>query len=135
MARKVEIIDIQLNIDVEDEINKKIAELSDDIKTQTQEVLERAKARQQRVGKKKREQQAHADRMSQAVQMLETVATTDDPWLEGGKLLTAIGIEPTAANLSKFALQMRKFLKNEDKWALLNKRMSRKTYYRLERFG
>jgi len=141
MGRKVEIIEINLDIDIDEEIKKKVDSLKTDIVIHTQNILDRAKLRKLKAtGQKAKKAKERDSKLAKAVEYLETVfdhcgPDTDGSWVEGKKLLDVAGIEQTTQNLNKFSMQIRKFLTKNDKWVLLGKRKSRKTVYRLQRFS
>ena len=141
MGKKVEIIEIDLDINIDEEIRKKVDSLKTDIVVHTQSILDRAKLRKVKAtGQKAKKAKERDSKIAKVVEYLETVhdhcgTDSDGSWIEGKKLLDVAGIEQTTQNLNKFSLQVRKFLTKDDKWILLGKRKSRKTVYRLERFS
>lgn len=141
MGRKVEIIEINLDIDIDDEIKRKVDSLKTDIVAHTQGILDRAKLRKLKAtGQKAKKAKERDSKLTKVVEYLETVhdhcgPDTDGSWVEGKKLLDVADIEQTTQNLNKLSMQIRKFLTKADKWVLLGKRKSRKTVYRLERFS
>lgn len=135
MGKKVEIIEIDLDIDIDEEIRKKVNSLKTDIVIHTKDLINRTKLR--KTSKKSKQAQERNLKLAKAVEHLETIFDHcgSDSWVEGKKLLDVAGIEQTPQNLNKFSLQVRKYLTKADKWVLLRKRKSGKTVYRLERFS
>tara|TARA_R100001244_G_scaffold25113_2_gene25421 strand:+ start:79574 stop:80002 length:429 start_codon:yes stop_codon:yes gene_type:complete len=136
--KKVEIIDIDINLNIEEEINKKVESLKSDIVVHTKGFIERAKLKKQKSSKKAKNTADRDEKIGKALKYLETAFSeardVDEFWVEGNKLMDIAGIDVTPQNLSKFSLQLRNALKNSDKWSFSKKRKARKTYYRLEKF-
>ena len=140
MGKKVEIIEINIDMDIDEEIKKKIDSLKTDISIYTSDLVNKAKLKKKKTNKRAKQTKDRDVKLTLVVEYLETVfdhcgSDSKDSWVEGKKLLNVAGIEHTPQNLNKFSLQIRKFLTKADKWILLGKRKSRKTVYRLERFS
>lgn len=133
--KKVEIIDVSLNIDIAEEIRSKVDSLSDEIVEHTKEVVKKSGMKIQRTNKKAQAKKERLEKIKLAVDFLEEAFEVTDRWVEGKEVLEAAGIEITSQNLNKLSMQIRKFLEKEDKWVLSKKRRSGKTVYRLSQFS
>ena len=133
--KKVEIIDVSLNIDIAEEIRSKVDSLSSEIVEHTKAVVKKSGMKIQRTNKKQLAKQARLEKIKLAVDFLEDAFEVPDRWAEGKEILEAAGIEVTSQNMNKLSMQLRKFLEKEDKWTLSKKRRSGKTVYRLVKFS
>ena len=133
--KKVEIIDVSLNIDIAEEIRSKVDSLSDEIVEHTKEVVKKSGMKIQRTNKKAQAKKERLEKIKLAVDFLEEAFEVTDRWVAGKEVLEAAGIEITSQNLNKLSMQIRKFLEKEDKWVLSKKRRSGKTVYRLSQFS
>lgn len=133
--KRVEIIDVKLDLNIADEIRLKVDSLSSDIIEHTKEVVKKSAMKVQRVNKRKQAQQQRDETVEKMVSILEEAFKTPEYWLEGKDLVEAVGVEPTSQNINKLSLQVRKQLEKEDKWVLAKKRHMGKTLYRLSQFS
>jgi hypothetical protein len=135
MAKRVEIVDVSLNIDIAEEIKLKVDSLGTEIIEHTKELIKKSGVKIQRINKKQKIRQERLEKIKVIVELLEEFFEIPDRWATGKELLEAAEIEATSQNTNKIAMQMRKLLEVEDKWTLSKKRKSGKTVYRLVRFS
>jgi hypothetical protein len=140
MGKKVEIIEVNIGIDIDEEIKKGIDSLKSDIVIHTKDLIKKSSLIKIKSNRKKKKIKERNSKIEKAIKYLEHInehcgTDSDESWVTGHKLLEIAGIEISAQNLNKFSLQARKFLEKADKWVLLKKRKSRKTVYRLGRFS
>ena len=135
IKKRVEIIDVNLNIDIAEEIRLKVDSLSSEIIEHTKELIKKSGMKIQRINKKQKARQESLEKTKVVAELLEGFFEIPDRWAEGKELLETAGIEVTAQNLNKLSMHIGRFLKKEDKWALSKKRRSGKTVYRLVRFS
>jgi hypothetical protein len=133
--KKIEIIDIKLDIDIAEEIKSKVDSLNSEIIEHTKEVVKQKGMKIQRINKKAKARKERDERVAAVVNLLEKAFEIPDQWIEGKVLLEAVGVEATPQVVNKLSLQIRKFLEKEDKWTLSKKRRMNKTVYRLTRFS
>lgn len=133
--RKVEVINISLDIDVTEEIKTKVDSLSTDIIDHTKELIKKNGMKIQRVSKKKQRRQENLEKAKMAVEFLEKAFQIVDHWCTGEEIMEHVGIEFDSQALNKFIMQVRKLLKEEDKWALTKRRRLKKSVYRLAKFS
>ena len=135
MGKKVEIIDIELGINLNDEIKNCVDSLNAELLEHTKKVIQDNAMKLQKTNKRKQITEARDIRTTQLIKFLEEQEAIPDRWVTGIELLEVIGIEPTSQNVNKISMQVRKSLRTEDKWTLNKKRHSKTTVYRLIRFG
>lgn len=133
--KRVEIIDVKLDLNIADEIRLKVDSLSSDIIEHTKEVVKKSAMKIQRVNKRKQVQQQRDETVEKILDILVEASKTPEYWLEGKDIVEAVGVEPTSQNINKLSLQVRKHLEKEDKWILNKKRHMGKTLYRLSQFS
>lgn len=133
--KRVEIIDVTLDIDIAEEIKSKVDSLSSELVEHTKELVKKSGMKIQRINKKQKARQERLEKIHLAVELLEQSFEVPDRWCDGQELCEVADIEVTSQNLNKLSMQIRKFLKKEDKWTLSKKRRSGKTVYRLVRFS
>ena len=133
--KRVEIIDIALDIDVAEEIKLKVDSLSSEIIEHTKEIIRKSGMKIQRTNKKQVARQERLEKTKLVVEFLEKSFETKDEFVGGQELLEIAGVEVTSQNQNKLSMQIRKFLEKEDKWTLSKKRKAGKTVYRLIRFS
>lgn len=131
--KKIEIVDIDLGIDISEEIKRKVDSFNSSITLYTKELAKRTADKQ--TTKKQLKQIEKEKRINKAIEKLVEYYETEDKWIKGWKLVQHVGLEPTPQNTSKLSMQIRKKLKENDKWTLLSARKRGKTVYRLSRFG
>ena len=135
VKKRVEIINVSLNIDIAEEIKMKVDSLSSEVIEHTKELIKKSGMKIQRTNKKQKARQERLEKVKLAAELLEGFFEIPDRWAEGKELLEVAGIDVTPQNLNKVAMQIRRFLEVEDKWTLSKKRRSGKTVYRLVRFS
>jgi len=135
MGKKVEIIDIELGIDLAEEIKNCTDSINTELLEHTKKVIQENAMKLQKTNKRKQAAEARDIRTAQIVRFLEEQFGVPDRWVTGIELLEVIGIELTPQNVNKVSMQVRKFLRTEDKWTLDKKRRSKTTVYRLARFS
>lgn len=133
--KKIEIIDVKLDIDISEEIKSKVDSLSSEVIEHTKELIKKSGMKIQRLNKKKKAKQERLEKVEVAIDFLEESFEISDRWVEGTELAEKAGVDPTAQEINKLSMQIRKSLKEEDKWTLSKKRRKGKTVYRLVRFS
>lgn len=134
---KIEIIDIDLGINLEEEIKKKADSLNSDITLFTEKLIKRAAEKQKKPpNKKKLAQQLRLEQADRAINILQKAAIEEpDKWYKGWDLAQQAGMEPTPQNVNKLSMMIKKRLNEKKEWALLRKRTKGKTRYQLSRFS
>lgn len=135
MNEKIEIIEVDLGIDLVEEIKNCVDSLNSDILAHTQKVIKKNAMKLQKTNKRKLAADARDARTKRLVEFLEAEYEVPDRWVTSTELLELAGIEPTSQNLNKISMQIRKYLRIEDKWTLDKKRRSKVMTYRLTRFS
>lgn len=133
--KKIEIVDVKLDIDISEEIKSKVDSLSSEVIEHTKELIKKNSMKIQRINKKKKAKQERLEKAKIAIKFLEESFGVPERWVEGFELAEKTGINPTSQEINKLSMQMRKLLTEEDKWALSKKRRKGKTVYRLVRFS
>lgn len=123
-----------MDINIVDEIKKKVDSLSTELTEHTKNIIKK-RMKVQKVNKKSLQRNAIEVRARKVLKFLEKAYDEDDFWVEGKHLLLVAEMENTSQNLNKLSMQLRRLLETEDKWTLSRKRKSRKTLYRLTRFS
>jgi hypothetical protein len=132
--KNLEIIDVQMDIDIADEIKKKVDSLSSELLEHTRKVI-KSKVKVQKTNKKKLLKEKRDIAALRVIKFLEKAYAEPDFWVEGKHLTKVAGLENTPQNLNKLSMQIRRLLEKDDVWTLSKSRKSRKTLYRLARFS
>jgi len=135
MGKKVEIIDVTLDVNIADEIRAKVDSLSEEILEHTKEIVKKSGMKIQPVNKKLKERKAQLEKTALAVELLIKSFETPDEWLSGIDILEGIGVEATPQITNKLSMQIRRLLTKEGMWMLSKKRQGTKTAYRLNKLG
>jgi len=133
--KKVEIIEIDLNVNISEEIKNKVDSLNSDIIIYTKGLIEKIGLRPQKLGKKRRAKKEREERAAKALEYLVKAYENGNSWTKGQDLCLTVGIEPNSKNLNTLSRQLRSHLKKEDKWTLVSTRKRKCSVYRIERFG
>lgn len=133
--KKVEIINISLDVDLEKEIKSKVDALNSDLMEHTVDIIKKKGVKIQRTSKKRQNKQAVENRVKQVIDLLLASEKTPDLWVSGPEMVSATDLEFTSQNLNKLAMQVRKVLRDEGKWELSKKRRMGQSVYRLIRFS
>lgn len=132
--KKIEIIDIRLDIDLTAEIKKRADTLNKEIKNQTKGLVERARLKSLRTkSQKKRTQEVWEIKCQRAFDKLVSVADTEFPWLTTDELMNIVDSE--SVSLQSIIQRLRSFIKKEGHWVLTRKKQAGQSIYKLDRFG
>lgn len=132
--KKIEIIDIRLDIDLTEEIRKRTDMLNEEIKNQTKNLIERAKLRAQKTkSSKQREKELWDVKCQRVFDKLVAAAETDFPWLSSSEIMSLMNVE--SVSLQSVIQRLKSFIKKEGHWVLTRKRRSKESTYKLDRFG
>ena len=135
-AKNIEIIDIDLGINLEEEIKKKVDSLNSDITLYTEKLIQRAAEKQKRPpNKKKIAQNQRLEQADKAIEILHQAYTDPDKWIKGWDLAQQSGMEPTPQNVNKLSMTVKKRLNESKEWTLIKKRIKGKMRYRLAKFS
>jgi len=133
--KRIEIIDIELGINISEEIRNKVDSLNNDITLYTRNLVLK-EASKKKPSKKQLLKQYQQAQMNKALELLEAAYNKDkEQWIKGWELIKETGEEPTAQEVNKLSMRLRKFLKKEKKWSLLSIRKRGRTAYRLSEFS
>ena len=133
--KRIEIIDVKLDINIAEEIRKKVDSLNSEIVEHTRKVIEKRGMKVQRINKRQKAKKERTEKVALVVKFLEESLDVPDLWIKGKTLLEIAGLEVTPQNINKLSMQIRRFLEIEDKWTLSKKRKSGRTVYRLIKFS
>lgn len=132
--KKIEIIDIRLDIDLTEEIRKRADVLNADIKQQAETLIERAKLRSQKVkSSKERTQELWEGKCKRVFDKLVASAETEHPWISGEEIMNVV--DSDSVSLQSVIQRLRSFIKKEGHWTLTRKKKSGQSIYKLDRFG
>jgi len=135
-TKNIEIIDIDLGINLEEEIKKKVDSLNSDITLYTEKLIQRAAEKQKRPpNKKKIAQKQRLEQADKAIEILHQAYVDPDKWVKGWDLAQQSGMEPTPQNVNKLSMTVKKRLNESKEWTLIKKRIKGKMRYRLAKFS
>ena len=135
--RKVEIIEISLDLDLEAEIK----EATDNLQKLTpkiDKIVESAKLKSQPiVTKKQRDKIIWHERLEKMFEALKNMSSQEQPYRALNFVLEKAGVELTKSETIGVNTRLRNYLKKEknNRWALLTRRSKGRTLYALAKFG
>ena len=131
MTKKIEIISIDLNLDLDAEIKRKVENISADIQVYTDGLIAKAGLKQQKTTKKQQEQQLWDIKLNAALKLLLDALQTNDPWVTAETLLQAAELTIQY----QLTTRMKTFLRRTDEWILIKATKNGKQVFSLQRFG
>jgi hypothetical protein len=131
---KIEIIDIKLNVDLSKVIQEEIDVLSDQVKQETQRIVERNKLKAQlTASKEKKVAKVWDGKITKAFEILKSALESTQPWVSGQMILREVNAESDSMNA--FSQRLRNHLKKTAEFVLQSERRPTGIFYRLERYG
>lgn len=128
MQKPIEIINIEMGFDLSEEIKTKAAEIPNNIKLYTTNLIN---LKSQTINKKQKKTDEIEIKFKNAINILEEAQKQKNPWVKIEPLLTASEF----TNTSTLIRGIKRFLRKEDKWILLKTIRNKETVYSLQRFG